>query len=505
MNLSVTDSQKNISLAVIITLTGVLLLGLGLRLIDLNDPPLDFNPTRQLRSAIIARGLYYERALDADPVLRTLAVSHMNTMERLEPPIFETLVAWVYGLLGGENLALARMFASLFWIIGALVLFDLGRRMTSPWAALAGVSVFLFLPFSVRASRSFQPDPGMVTLIILTAWSLYLWQEKRTWNWALVAGLFGCLTVLVKIVGLFFVAGITLSMLGYILGIAGDSLEFENAHWRLSNLEVGLRNSQVWFMAALMIFPSLIYYLLGLGDPDSSSFLHWTVIARWQDILTPSFYMRWLVFLDDLVRLVLIFFALLGTLVTTPRNRALLWGFGGGYLLFCLFFPYHTLTHDYYHLPLVALLSLSLTPLVDLVINAVVWQSRGVRVALGFVLLLFIAYNGWIGRSILVGQDFREHPVFWQEVGEAIPVDAKAIGLSQDFGFRLMYYGWRKITLWPNNAHPEDLPEMAAGADYFVVTAKNQMGEQLENYLDTHYAIFVQGPGYIIYDLQSEY
>ena len=169
-----------------------------------------------------------------------------------------------------------------------------------------------------------------------------------------------------------------------------------------------------------------------------------------------------------------------------------------------MFFSYHTLTHDYYHLPLVALLSLSLIPVVDLVIYAVKQQSHGVQLILGIVLLMFFAYNGWIGRSILVGQDFREHPAFWQEVGEAIPVEAKAIGLSQDYGFRLMYYGWRKIAQWPNNAQPEDLPEIAAGADYFLVTAKNQMSDQLENYLDTHYVVFAEGPGYVIYNLHAE-
>ena len=41
-------------------------LGLAIRLYDLTDPPLDFNPTRQLRGAIMARGYYYEMLPDAD-------------------------------------------------------------------------------------------------------------------------------------------------------------------------------------------------------------------------------------------------------------------------------------------------------------------------------------------------------------------------------------------------------------------------------------------------------
>jgi len=77
----------------IICLVGILIIGFGLRLTDLDDPPLDFNPTRQLRYAIIARGYYYERSPNLDPDSRAMAISHKDSMERLEPPVFETIVA----------------------------------------------------------------------------------------------------------------------------------------------------------------------------------------------------------------------------------------------------------------------------------------------------------------------------------------------------------------------------------------------------------------------------
>jgi len=45
---------------VIILLVLFLLAGLAIRLIDLDDLPLDFATTRQLHSFIMTRGLYYE-------------------------------------------------------------------------------------------------------------------------------------------------------------------------------------------------------------------------------------------------------------------------------------------------------------------------------------------------------------------------------------------------------------------------------------------------------------
>jgi hypothetical protein len=332
---------------------------------------------------------------------------------------------------------------------------------------------------------------------------LYRWQEKGTWKWALLAGFFGGMAILVKIVAVFFVAGISIGVVLYTLGIGNDSESDHPPQWQLLAFKSGLRNPQVWVMAALMLVPALIYYLSGLGEPNAGSFLHWTILSRWRDVLNPSFYMRWMVRLDDVLGLVLVFASLLGALLTTPRNQALLWGFWVGNLVFSLFFPYHITTHDYYHLPMVALLSVSLMPLVDLVVGKVAQGNRSAQIVLAAVLILFFAYNAWIGRSIIVGQDYREHPEFWQAVGEAIPAEAKVIGLSQDYGMRLMYYGWRKISLWPNNAEPEDLPDIAEGASYFVVTAKNQMSENLERYLQDHYQVLVEGPGYIIFDLTA--
>ena len=489
-------SPKHNSWVLKVSVVLAFLLGLAVRLVDLTDPPLDFNPTRQLRSAIIARGLYYQSAQDVDPEKRELAIDSMGAMERLEPPILEHLVAFTYRLMGGENLWVARIYVSVFWLIGGVALFDLGRRMASPWAALVGVGYYFFLPFSIRASRSFQPDPGMVMLILLTAWTLYRWSEKQTWKWAVLAGIFGGLAVLVKGVAVFFIAGLALGVEGYALGTG------ENAQWRLAKVKSGFRNVQVWVMALLMAIPPVLYYFLGSVENSSGYSASWTILARWRDVLDLSFFMRWLIWVDEIMILAVVLAAFVGSLVTTPRNRALLWGFWGGYLLFGLTFPYHIITHDYYHLPLVGLVALSLIPLTDLLIKKVANQGWFIQGAFTGVVLVFLVYNGWIGRSILVGQDFRAHPAYWQTVADALPADKKVIGLTQDYGARLMYYGWRKISLWPSARGSADFEANPPDAGYFLITAPGQLRDDLKTYLQTHFPVYAQGDGYIVYDLQ---
>ncbi len=64
----------------ILLVAALLALGLTLRLMNLTNPPLDFQPTRQLRAEIIARGMYYQMQANADPKLRETAIGIWSTM-----------------------------------------------------------------------------------------------------------------------------------------------------------------------------------------------------------------------------------------------------------------------------------------------------------------------------------------------------------------------------------------------------------------------------------------
>ena len=174
----------------------LLALGLGLRLYDLTDQPIDFHATRQLRGALIARGMYYQMLPEADESTRSQAIAFGTSTGQYEPSILEYVVARTYLLLGQETLWVSRVFTSLFWIICGAALFSLAWRAASPGAALAVLAYYLILPFAVQASRSFQPDPVMVMWIVLSIFALYRWSEHKGmgsagWKWAILAGIFG--------------------------------------------------------------------------------------------------------------------------------------------------------------------------------------------------------------------------------------------------------------------------------------------------------------------------
>ncbi|MDP3184891.1 MAG: glycosyltransferase family 39 protein, partial [Anaerolineales bacterium] len=164
----------------------------------------------------------------------------------IEPPVMEIIVSQTYRLTG-EHLWIARIYSSLFWVLGGLALFLLIRELASSGAAIIGTLVYLFAPYGVIASRAFQPDPLMVALIVFAIWALFRWQNTSKWKWAILFGLFGGLALLVKNLSVFIVVG---GFAGVILGARG--------------LKRSIRDPHVWVMGGLLVLPTAVYTIYGM-------------------------------------------------------------------------------------------------------------------------------------------------------------------------------------------------------------------------------------------------
>ena len=483
----------------------VFAVGLGIRLYDLTDQPIDFHSTRQLRGAIIARGMYYQMLPEADSDTRQQAIAYWHSTGQYEPSVLEKIVAYTYLFTGGENIWISRIYTSLFWIIGGIALFDLARRMAAnapssglAWlTALVAVSYYLILPFGVQASRSFQPDPGMVMWIVLALNTLYRWSEKGEWKWAILTGLLAGMAVLTKVVAAYIVAGAAVGAVLYTLGLKRS--------WR---------NPQVWSMALLMIAPSAIYYL-GRGGRASEYFTSWTVSLS-HLLLDPAFYVRWLSFVQDLMGLTALLIGLVGVLIAQPRARAMLLGAWAGYGIYGLFFPYQMYTHNYYHLQLIPIIALSIVPVVGAILEKLAGQKRIWQALFVLIAMVWIIFPAWVSIADQNQADYRHEPAYWQEIASYLPTDGKIIALTQDYGYRLMYYGWRKVNLWPtrgernlsslrgsNKEFEGYFAKRTDGKDYFLITAFNQFNRQedIKQMLYDNYPIHAEGDGYLIFNL----
>lgn len=477
----------------------MLLAGFGIRMVDLTDQPLDFHPTRQLRSAIIARGIYSQIVPYTDPQKQAAAVITWQSLPKYEPPISESIVAITYAVTGGEHLWIARIYSSLFWIAGGLALALLARKWGTKYGGLIALAFYLYLPFSIIASRSFQPDPYMVVWTIFTAFALDVWAEKQTMKSAVIAGLIGGMTVLVKIFTVFPVAAMAVAVV-----------------WTGLGFRKAIKSKQVWLMAIVMTLPAVIYYILGLGSASGSFADAWTV-SMLHLLIDPSFYAKWLAMIASLTGLAVFFISLAGFFLTPGRARWILAGLWIGYFLYGLTSPYQFTTHTYYHLPLIPLVALSMAVLAELAVRKAVEQSVVWRALAGCVIVFASVYGMYVARSELIVDNFRSEPIPWEAIGKAVPADGSVIALTQDFGTRLMYYGWTKVSAyWPTVSAQQLAATRGKDTDrfmasflqttqskhYFLVTALGQLDQQpdLKQALGG-YTVTSQGDGYILYDL----
>lgn len=485
----------------IVALVILLATALAIRLYDLTDLPLDFHPTRQLLSAIKARALYFETQPDG------ISTEHLETgihqaklKAQVEPVIVERLVAYTYRFTG-EKLWIGRIYSSLFWLAGGIFLFLLVCDLVSFDAAIFSTAYYLLFPYAVIASRSFQPDPLMVMFIVAFWRTCSRWVRYPSWTYAVLAGLLGGLAILVKFSAAFFVIGAALALV--------------LAHYRLREL---LRNMQVWTMAILGALPGMIYLIYGLfvegglGGQFSGRFIP-------SLLLSPINYLQWMTKVDLATGGMFVMLALLGFFVTNDKYlRSFMIGLWGAYLLYSLFFDYHSATHDYYQLPLIPIVAVSLSPLggwfFARLTETTVQGYR--RVVVYAILMLGIFMSVWNVRNQMKAVDYRPDAAMWAKIGELVNGE-RVVALTQDYGSRLEYWGWQTADTWPS------LGEMAHSVvrggtiksfdmmfdkytgkrDLFLITdfdefkAQSQLREKLSSY-----PVFAEGDGYIIYSLR---
>ena len=470
--------------------------GFVLRLYDLTDLPLDFHPTRQLLSLIKARGMYYATLSNIPEEQRQFAIDEWHSKTTFEPELLERLVVFTYRFTG-EQVWIGRIFSSLFWIIGGIFLYWLARDLVSENGALLSLTFYLFLPYGVFASRSFQPDPFMLMLTIAFWWTVKRWSKHpASWAFAILSGLFGGLAILVKFVAAFFVIG---------AGVGALLLK------RVSIRET-VRRPQVWAMTALGILPGASWALYGLYITD---FLSKKFEGRFIPALlvSPAFYLGWMSMLNIVLGGALIALAFLGLFF--HRQRTFIISLWTAYFVYGIFFDYHISTHDYYSLMIVPIAALSLAPFADLILPQA--NSRSSKIFLAFVFCFGIFSTAWGVRSQLKETDYRPEAAMWAEIGERLGPRAKVTALTQDYGARLEYWGWERATIWPlygdlvyhvglkgaNKEFERLFSNLTARSDYYLVTMPDELSRQpeLKERLD-QYPVFAEGEGYVIYDLK---
>lgn len=482
----------------------LVLAGFVVRLINLTNPPLDFHAWRQLRSALIARSLYYQSLPDVDPDLRRQAIILGQGFDVLEPNIFEYLVSIGYHIGGGEYLWIARLLAIFFWVVGGVAVYLLASELTLPIAGLFSLGYYLLLPYGVIASRSFQPDPLMVMWLTWGCYALYHWNKTQKPGWCIAAGILSGLAVLTKVFAAFPVLLEALFLVFY----------------RHKNIIRVLRDWQTWLTAILMTTIPSIYYLVMIGSRASEYLSDW-VFGFSRLLWQPWFYIRWLDKVHALMDTSWVLVGLAGLFLVSGSERRVLLGMWLGYALIGLSVPSLIISHDYYNLPLIPILAISSSPIVASLLTRINFRTTWEKISLAVLFGLAVFYPFWTARTDLLRNDYHGEVIGWQKLANTLPRNASFIGLTHDYNMRLRYYGWIHVASWPHAADLEmnilaggnndpDSPvwkevflERTKGYDYFIVTLYSELDAQpmLAKILN-EYPI-IQGEGYTLYKLSG--
>lgn len=518
--------QASLSAKVLIAIA-IGALAIGVRWRHISAEPLDFQPARQYHSAQIARAYYVEWSPGMPAWKTRIAHAYLREDGPIEAPILETIAASAYRVSYGERLWLPRLFSSLFWLAGALFLYLLATRFVLWWGAVFAALLYLFLPFPLVASTSFQPDPFMVMLLLAAALTIVRHDEQRTGRRFVAALVLTGAAIFAKPV----VAAFFLLPLYAALAVARDGPR------------TAVKKPSGYAFAVLAVLPTVGFYVY-------STITNTFVAAGVRDKLAPrlwgeSFYWRgWRSMIEEVLRapgfgarsaLLILCFALLAIpLARSTRDRAVLVALWGGYLLFGLAYTNHISSHNYYSLPLIPIIALSAAIVVDAVAaraRAILRGRRLVQVALAVAAAL-VAATAVTEKSAAIrfprpDPGYAQRVPEWKAIGRLVHHTPNALTLEGVSG--LKYDGWIGGRYWPNagdlawERNNDDLPPISAderfrttderyypavGAmrprpDYFIVTEPMELARQPDLVvLLSDFRVVDQTPDYIIFDLR---
>jgi len=498
-------SRRGARLALLVL---IFLAALALRLVCLTRPPFDYHPSRQYRSALLARSFYLEGTPGIPAWRKAVAADAVQKQWTLEPPILERLASWGYRLLGRESLWLPRLLSSVFWLVGGGFLYRVARRTADTDAAILSTAFYLLLPYAVPASATFQPDPLMVMMLLVSIWTILRWHDRSSKAALTAAAVVSALAVLTKPMCIFPIFASFVSI----------------AVWKHGLRKAILSPGLLVFTGVLVVF-SVAYYGYGLfvvGSLRESARM--SFIPRL--LLSPFFWGRWL----QQVLTVLGPAALLGGLIGIQLarrglSRALLAGLWTGYVVFGLVFNYHTHTHDYYHLQLVPIVALSLGPVCAGILNLArrtntQWYWRGAA----WVVLLVAAASSFVlvySRLAPGAPDCERQIRTAEEIGEIVGHSTRTIYLNSPTAKPVQYYGEFSGKYYPNpdnlkvmryqGMKPVTTRERLRGmveeysAEYFIAADLGFFRKQpdLRELLTEEFPVVAQSEDFVVFDLRK--
>ncbi len=179
-------------------LVAVLLLTLGLRLIRIDSPLLDFHANRQTQTASNTQG-FAEHTLNLFKPTFLLIDADGNApgVTEMEFPIYQYILGLLARVVGMHDF-MGRLFSTFLGVGVGAYTYLLARRYFGIIAALGAAVAYAISPVAVYYNRSFQPDTLALLGFIAGIYHLAVWFDERQKSQAIAAAALTALSLLIK-------------------------------------------------------------------------------------------------------------------------------------------------------------------------------------------------------------------------------------------------------------------------------------------------------------------
>ncbi len=525
----------------------------GVRLYHINKPPLDFEIMRQYHSFHIARGYYFETLKSIPEWRRQVARINMERQESQEPRIMQHITSFAYRIGGGERMWIPRLLSSIFWIVGGIFLYLIAKQVSPTDTAIFSAILYLFIPFGISASRSFQPDPLMIMMLLFSIFAILRYYEHPTILGLLFAAAVSSLALLIKPVCVFIIFAVFISLAIYRQGI------FK-----------AVFNKNILIFSIISIFPAVKHYVFGIIGNEGYLREQANISFYSQLFLSANYWKDWMTMIVSRIGFLPFTAALLGYFISGKGlQKSLLTGLWAGYFIFGLVFNFHIHTHDYYQLQLIPVIALSIGPICAMLLNRITYH-RWLLAVLAIIILAGVLtiglniqrgqfedfYAKYKSQLKIIGAVFGVNPQFKkflfndfgrevriaQEIGEIVGHSDKVLFLDSNYGESLTYHGELSGYGWPISTHTKkrrlrgllrepsleescefkngytvscklyNIPQLhyiqnleKYSPEYFIVTNIQDYEKQigLKSFLNRNFPILVKNNDCLIFDLRK--
>lgn len=410
-------------------LAAILVIAFLLRVPLIAELPLEFASARQYHSATIARAFYLQNHTEAAPAWqREAAADYVAQATIPEALIVERIAAAAYGATGGERLWIPRLLAAAYWLAAAGLLYGAARRLTGSSGGLVAVAVFLFLPYSLGASLSFQPDTLAVTWMCAAFFALVRYSDTQGSGWIVAAIAAAMAAAIVRPMTACFVFPVMATVV-----------------WRATADSALARAGRIAAYLAMSAAPAAAYFTYRLTTDDAA-------VARAGGtfvpalLIEPAFWRGWAGLAWSAFGPVVFLAALAGAfLVARDRARAILASLWIGYAAYGVAFDLHVSTHPYYQTLAVPIVALSLAPIAARLPAA----HRGWRVGILPAAVSALLVAAAFGQGALPANPDVERVRDYEAVGRMTGHSRRVVFLSDNWGIPLRYHAGIAGRYWP--------------------------------------------------------